>query len=892
MAINNEALQQQLINDLLIESFEGLDRFDREMLALEKGERQPDTMNVVFRVIHTIKGTAGCIGLGKIESVAHVGENLLSLLRDNKLQLQPAMIAALLEYSDALKEMLRCLEKNGQQGDTDYSSLLDKLKRLQSGEPVAEVAAQPTPEIKPPAEQGWGLFEEEPVAGSPAVQPAVPLAAAPEPAAAAVLAPERRPATEAVSAARTGASVSDSAIRVDVGQLDKLMNLVGELVLARNQIIQFTNKASEPALLNAAQRLNIITTELQESVMKTRMQPIGNIWAKYPRIVRDVAHELGKKVKLVMEGQETELDRTIIEAIKDPLTHIIRNAIDHGIEMPDVRAKAGKAEEGLLILRSFHEGGQVNIEILDDGQGINLARVKKKAIEKNLLTAEQAQSVGDREALNLIFLPGFSTAEKVTNVSGRGVGMDVVKTNVEKIGGSVDIFSEAGQGSSLKIKVPLTLAIIPALIVTSAGERFAIPQVNLLELVRLEGGKTGEKIETIYGAPVYRLRGQLLPLVHLQKALAGDEKSSAHKGNTTHAGDAGAMFEMARAAHRDWLRKLRQVLDGTLAMTVEEAGSHRMCKLGKWIYSEGEKNYADLAEVTELEKVHEQFHNLVREIVMEKNAGNHAKAEKLLHGLGRLSERVIGLLASAEKRVQESQNSNIVVLNADGRQFGLVVDEINDTEEIVVKPLGKQLKGIACYAGATIMGDGRVALILDVLGLAQFTKVIAEVHDRGVEEKIVNAEPVREKQTLLLFDAGDRARLAIPLSTVARLEEFPRRLVEHSGDQEVVQYRGQIMPLIPISKYFPGAQASTEVADPMQVVVYSDQGRSVGLVVGHINDIVHETVSVRRDNRRAGIAGSAVIQNRVTDLLDVPGIIRAADPNFYAAADASTPPAP
>jgi two-component system chemotaxis sensor kinase CheA len=743
----NDQLQQQLIKDLLIESFDGLDNFDREMLALEKGEGNAETLNNVFRTIHTIKGSSGCIGLAKVEAVAHVGENLLSLLRDGKLTVSPEMIRALLSYSDALKEMLHCLEQTGEQGNTDYGPLLEQLKALQNGDAAA---------AKPAAPAAFGLFEEEPAPASVPVVPSVP--AVPQPAAEAKPVPTaaKEPATKP-----TG-TVSDTAIRVDVTQLDKLMNLVGELVLARNQIIQFTSQSQEAALLNAAQRINTITTELQESVMKTRMQPIGNIWAKFPRIVHDVAHDLGKDVQLAMEGKETELDRTIIEAIKDPLTHLIRNAIDHGIETPEIRRAAGKPEQGTLALRAFHEGGQVNIEIFDNGQGINLAKVKEKAIQRGIVTPDQAARMGEREAFNLIFLPGFSTAEKVTNVSGRGVGMDVVKTNIEKIGGSVDVQSEAGQGTTIKIKIPLTLAIIPALIVTSGGERFAIPQVSLLELVRLEADEAKTGIEMLYGAPIYRLRGHLLPLAHLNKEL-----------------------KLTEAAQ-----------DGKAAPTGDGA-------------------------------------------------------------------------------------VNIVVLQADGRQFGLIVDEINDTEEIVVKPLGKQLKSLTCFAGATIMGDGKVALILDVLGVAQHANVIAEVHDRSVAGKAKASDRAEERQTLLLFCAGKSGNMAIPLSMVARLEEFPRSQVERSGEQEVVQYRGQILPLIQVAQYLPSSDTAAAPQDPMQVVVYSEAGRSVGLIVGKINDIVHEVVAVKRDAAHAGVLGSVVVQNKVTDLLDVVGIIRAGDPAFY-----------
>ena len=558
--------------------------------------------------------------------------------------------------------------------------------------------------------------------------------------------------------------MSDSTIRVDVGLLDKLMNLVGELVLARNQVLQFTSQRADSAFLATAQRLNLITTELQGSVMKTRMQPIGNVWNKLPRVVRDLATSCGKQVRIEMQGQETELDKTIIEAIKDPLTHIVRNSVDHGIEEAQVRAARGKHEEGCLTMRAFHEGGQVNIEISDDGGGIDYSRVKDKALERGLITSDQASRMSDNEALNLIFLPGFSTAEKITNVSGRGVGLDVVKTNIEKIGGTVDLQSQPGEGTTIKIKIPLTLAIIPALIVASGGDRFAIPQVSLLELVRLEGEQARQQIEIICGAPVYRLRGQLLPLAYLNRELKLGEDTAA----------------------------------GATAV-------------------------------------------------------------------------------------------NIVVLQADGHPFGLVVDEINDTEEIVVKPLGKQLKGVASFAGATIMGDGKVALILDVMGLAQGAGVVIKVRDRSAMEKTAQTRKVADaRQALLLFEAGQGSRMAIPLSMVARLEEFPNSAVEHSGSQEVVRYRGQILPLIRVAKHVPAVGTAATENEPMQVVVYAEDGRSVGLVVGKINDIVEEAITIERRAHGGGIFGSVVIQEKVTDLLDVQAVIRAADPTFYVAAPAKT----
>jgi two-component system chemotaxis sensor kinase CheA len=651
--------------------------------------------------------------------------------------MNPEITSALLATVDAVRFMLAQIEATGEQGNGDYRALIAELTRLND-------AAQTGPATTPDGET------DEP-AVMPDVAPPV-----------AVITPEATGSTPSAAAVEPmearNSSVSESTIRVDVGLLDKLMNLVGELVLARNQILQFTGQSADTALLATSQRLNLITTELQGSVMKTRMQPIGTIWDKLPRVVRDLAASCGKQVRLQMEGKETELDKTIIEAIKDPLTHIVRNSVDHGIERPEVRTAAGKTAEGLLKLRAYHEGGQVNIEITDDGAGIDPARLKQKALQRGLITGEQAARMSEGEALQLIFLPGFSTAEKVTNVSGRGVGMDVVKTNIEKIGGTVDLQSRVGAGTTLKIKIPLTLAIIPALIVTSGCDRFAIPQVNLLELVRLERGDGRDRIERIHGTPVYRLRGNLLPLVYLGEVLG-------------HSGEARA----------------------------------------------------------------------------------------------------------------DSSAINIVVLRADQHPFGLVVDEINDTEEIVVKPLGKQLKGVACFAGATIMGDGRVALILDVMGVAQRTHVIDGARDRAQAAAPPSRAATESRQPLLLFEAGTGSRMAIPLSLVARLETFDPGMIEHSGGQEVVQYRGQILPLVRVAQHLPSHHTSAAhptATEPLSVVVYKEQGRSVGLVVGRICDIVQESITVKRHAHRHNLFGSAVIQNEITDLLDVQALVRAADPTF------------
>jgi two-component system chemotaxis sensor kinase CheA len=561
------------------------------------------------------------------------------------------------------------------------------------------------------------------------------------------------PAAEVPAAKVAAASSSDSAIRVDVGQLDNLMDLVGELVLARNQIVQLSAHG-DAGLTNATQKLNHITTKLQENVMKTRMQPIGTVWSRFPRVVRDVSHELGKQVRLQMEGTETELDRTIIEAIKDPMTHLVRNAVDHGMELPAVRVARGKPAEATLRLRAFHEGGQVIIEITDDGAGIDREKVLRKAIQKGLLGEEQAARLTERELFQLLFAPGFSTAAQVTNLSGRGVGMDVVKRNIEKIGGTVDVRSEPGLGTTIRLKIPLTLAIIPALIIGCGKHRYAVPQASLIELVRIEAEQASSAIQYIGSHPVYRLRGNLLPLVDLRRQL-----------------------------------------------NVENASSI-------------------------------------------------------------------------------DTSTFLLVLQAEGHQFGLVVDSISDTEEIVVKPLGKELKNLPVYAGATIMGDGRVALILDVIGIARRSNVIQETRvdllQAASEEKSVAGRDDRQSLLLVAVGEGGAQQVAVPLATVARLEEFPASDIERAGRSEVVQYRGEIMPLVRVDQYIDcGGGTAGPAQDVIKVIVYLHRGQNIGLVVDQIIDTVEDSVKLQRCSNRPGILGSAVVQKRVTDFLDTAALIEA-----------------
>ncbi|MES2305335.1 MAG: chemotaxis protein CheW [Gemmatimonadota bacterium] len=718
-----------ILREFLVESNENLDQVERDMLALEQQPDDLDRLSSVFRCVHTIKGTSGFLALPVLEHVAHVGESVLSRLRDGELRFDSDIADTLLTLNDALRGILKAIEATGSEGATDHSALLARLNRLNDG------VAEPTPVAVTVATPDAAV--------APAIPAAVP-APAPDAEVATIV-------TRSDSAAVDAVGVSDTSIRVDVALLDKLMTLVGELVLARNQVLQHSASLDDQTFVATSQRLDLITTELQEGVMKTRMQPIGTVWSKLPRVVRDLAQQCGKLVRIELEGKDTELDKTLIEAIKDPLVHIVRNSVDHGIETPEARVAAGKSAEGVLRLRAYHEGGQVNIEITDDGGGINPERVRQTAVRRGVVSEAQSLRLSERDLVQLVFEPGFSTAEKVTNVSGRGVGMDVVRTNIEKIGGTIDLQSSFGSGTTLKIKIPLTLAIIPALIVAGRGERYAIPQVSLLELVRLEGEQIRTSIEMIHGAPVYRLRGRLLPLVHLSSALG-------------------------------------------------------------------------LAPATEA-----------------------------------------------------AESINIVVLRADDRQFGLVVDSVSDTEEIVVKPLGKRLKGLPVYAGATIMGDGRVALILDVLGLAQAANVLsAGARERvSVDHAERNDESRANRQTLLVMAVGETSRVAVPLSEVARLEQFPSSAVEVSGNRRVVQYRGRIMPLLDIA-HFLGAPP-TDLPDMMSVVVYQSGDRSVGLVVSEIVDIVEEAITVRDTMPRRGTLGAVVVQGSVTDLLDLEALVRNAD---------------
>jgi len=838
------------VKEFLTQVYEDLEQLDRDLVELETNPTDEKLLGQIFRAFHTIKGDCGFFGFSKLGNIVHASENLLSRVREGEIPINTHIITALLNVLDAVRQILQQIETTGEQGEQTYPELKAHLNQLKEGKPLSPLAPQIVPSEKvaaltpdekadnydgsvssvnengalaepsqnetagmpvtafenaddvispvekveavapgenveavSPVEKAAPPFEKEELGlipdESPDTQKAAPLfienAPPCESSFEKAMIFDEQPNTQEAIHFEKG-RVSDSLIRVNVKQLDKLMNLVGELVLTRNQILQLTSKQEHTGLVGASQRLNIITSELQEGIMKTRMQPIKKLWTKFPRLVRDLSIACGKKVLFQMEGEDTELDKTLIETISDPLTHLVRNAIDHGIESPQERIAKGKPAEGHLFLRAFHESGKVNIEISDDGVGFNPEHLREKALQLGFITPAQAKQMSERELFELVFLPGFSTAKKVSDISGRGVGLDVVKTNMDKIGGMIDIQSRPGEGTNFKFKLPLTLAIVPALIVKTCGDSFAIPQVNLVELVRLKGKEIQNKIEWIHNAPVYRLRGKLLPLVYLNSELKLNDNCSANKSP-----------------------------------------------------------------------------------------------------------------------VIEEKSINIIVLQAESH-FGLVVDEVNDTQEIVVKPLGKQLKSLMLYAGATILGDGHVALILDIMALSQHALLVAEnvkqaqLGSKATAEKTslksvtaTQAQETLETEMLLLFKISEQGRMAIPLSLVTRLEKFPRTQIEYSGNQHVIQYRGKILPLIYLADLLDGTSTNLNNNEMLQVVVHSNNNRSVGLVVPRILDIVEESITIESITSRRGVLYSTIIQGEVTELLDLKNILQTALPRFFEA---------
>ena len=834
----------EILQGFIEESLEHLADIENDLLAIEEGGANidEDLVNKVFRAAHSIKGGAGFMGLTTIQELSHATENVLGMIRSKKLIPTPEIINVLLIASDQLQSMIEDVHNSN---EVDISAHLLPLNAIADGS--FSQAAQSVPEQGGKAE----VKKTPPKTEPPPVEKAPPEVEKPQPAAA--LPEQSNPVESPVSSVEVEDYVSapvddddidehddsethysvpqtgrgdaagdknkssgppaktETTLRVHVSLLDSLMNLAGELVLSRNQLLQTIGTDDLRNAEAVGQRIDLITSELQEAIMLTRMQPIGNVFSKFPRVVRDLAKKLNKTIDLNIVGKDVELDKTIIEAINDPLTHLVRNSVDHGIEKPVDRKKLGKPEIGLVVLKAYHEAGQVVIEISDDGKGLDGEALAASAISKGLLTPEQAQAMSDKEKINLIFLPGFSTAKEVTDVSGRGVGMDVVKTNLDQLGGHVDIISEKGVGTTISIKLPLTLAIIPCQIIETGGERYAIPQVNLEELLRIPANQVQNRVERVGDAEVVRLRGTLLPLIRLADVIG---------------------IERTYFDHND-----------------EEVKPDRR------------ENTAD---------------RRGKESPLFRSSSD---PEKKSQQKGETYNRSV-----LDRRNSVSSALNIVVVSTGAMKYGLIVDRLQDSEEIVIKPLGRHLQQCKGYAGATIMGDGRIALILDVSNLARMARLNSiDGSDRAAEVAKAAADALRaqkDRQSLLIFKSSELEYFAVPLNQVERIEKIKRADIEELGGKRVMKYRGGSLSLICVSDLASVMPLADQ--EDLLVIVFNIAKRAIGLLaIGPIDaieinaDIDDTTLS------QPGIMGSIIIDQHTTMLVNVFEMAQALFPQWF-----------
>jgi len=784
-----------LLREFITETNESLDVVDVELVKFEQEPNNATILDNIFRLVHTIKGTCGFLGLPRLEGIAHAAETLMGKFREGAPVTQEA-VSLILTSIDKIKAILAELEEaEGEEPQGDDSELIAQLEAMSekadaaknggavqdeapaAEEPEAETGGDIPPEqaLERPLRPGEVSLDElerafreteievevaeavsdddadaEEAAGDAAqASQSAKLEAAQKLAEAKAKAQaDEKPAEKTQGEKKSGGGVSNQSIRVAVDTLEHLMTMVSELVLTRNQLLEIVRRHEDSEFKVPLQRLSNVTAELQEGVMATRMQPIGNAWQKLPRIVRDLSQELEKPIELEMRGAETELDRQVLELIKDPLTHMVRNSADHGLENPAERRAAGKQEKGTITLSAYHEGGHIIIEVKDDGKGLDVERIKAKVLERGLATEAEFDKMTDAQIHKFIFAAGFSTAANVTSVSGRGVGMDVVRNNIELIGGTVDLRSTPGKGTAFIIKIPLTLAIVSTLIVEAGGDRFAIPQLSVVELVRVQTNSE-HRIERIKDTPVLRLRNKLLPLVHMSHLLG----------------------------------------------------------------------------ITEAKEAEEAF---------------------------------------------DADNGFIVVMQVGSQTFGVVVDGVFHTEEIVVKPMSTMLRNLTMFSGNTILGDGSVIMIIDPNGVASAmashasSAVAGENEEEEAEELQRKAVTSASAISLLLFRAGSPEPKAVPLSLVTRLEEFEVSKIERSNGRDLVQYRGALMPLVYLND---GDHHKAEGTQPM--LVFSDSGRSMGLVVDEIVDIVEDRMNIEVGSERPGILGSAIIKDRATEIIDL-----------------------
>ena len=682
----------ELLRDFLTESFENLDVVDREIVQFERNPDNKVALDKIFRLVHTIKGTCGFVGLDRLQRLTHAAEGLLGHFRDGSLAVTAGAVSLVLKSIDRVKSILLAIEESGAEPAGDDGDLISALELAAKGEPAAQASPADAQPADNAADQQAALVES---------------------------------------------SIASQSIRVDVGVLERMMTLVSELVLTRNQLMQMVRKSENADFKVPFQRLSTITSDLQDSVMRMRMQPIGNAWSKLPRLVRDLSAELGKKIELEMIGAETELDRQVLELIKDPLVHMIRNSADHGLEAPKERRAAGKPEQGRIRLSATHEGGYIVIEVADDGKGLNTQRIREQIIRRGLASENEAAALSEQQLYQFVFHPGFSTAEKVTELSGRGVGLDVVRSNIEAIGGTIALSSVHGAGARFTIKIPLTLTIISALIVETAGQRYAVPQVSVTELVRARP-RSDCVIERIHATPILRLRNELLPLLRLDEVL----------------------------------------------------------------------------------------------------------------GVSQVAER---------------DDAFVVICAVGDRRYGLIVDRIFDTEEIVVKPVATVLRHIDIYCGSTILGDGSVVMIVDPHAMTA-----------GIENETVDQKAIRDddgakeavsdgKISLLIFRAGGGKQKAVPLSHITRLEDVETDRIESCDGLSLLQYRGRLMPILRLG------DSSQDLRNKSRhpILVVADQTSAVGLAVDQILDIVQDRLDIEIKSPREGMLGSAVINGRATEIVDI-----------------------
>ena len=737
MSIEDDEILQGFIE----ESLEHLADIETDLLTIEEGGADIDVelVNKVFRAAHSIKGGAGFMGLTVIQDLAHAAENVLGLIRSGKLVPNPDIINVLLLAADELQHMI---EDVGNSNSVDISSHTNALNIIYEGgdAPVVAPKEQRATPVSTPAKveqtakeiiEPESEIEEEIVEDLPDFSEEELLEEHEADADHAAVASLETDGGTKIRKSVTNVQKADTSIRVTVSLLDQLMNLAGELVLSRNQLLQTITSGDVRNAEAVGQRIDLVTSELQEAIMLTRMQPIGNVFSKFPRVVRDLSKKLGKQIDLTIVGKDVELDKTIIESINDPLTHLVRNSVDHGIEAPEERLGKGKDIRGLIVLKAYHAAGQVVIEISDDGKGLDGDMLAEAAVKKGLITADQAKVMSEKERINLILLPGFSTAKKVTDVSGRGVGMDVVKTNLDQLGGSIEIESEIGKGSTISIKLPLTLAIIPCQIVMTGGERYAIPQVNLEELLRIPAAMVKERVERVGDAEVVRLRGNLLPLIRMADVFDIDPTYYDPVQNET---------------KPDRRQNIADRRSRSTPLFKEEG--------------------APPPQIKDREQEHKRKEN--------------------------------------ERRQSTSSALNIVVVSTGAMRYGLIVDRLHDSEEIVIKPLGRHLQQCQGYAGATIMGDGRIALILDVANIARMASLTSlEGSERASQLAEAAKEAItksRDKQSLLTFSSSATEQFSVPLNQVERVEKIKRRDIEEIGGRRVMQYRGGSLPLISIDE--------------------------------------------------------------------------------------------